>query len=119
MHPRDVRARTVDLHAARAQLRHRAGDVGTLEADEINALAALGEKSSDGLVRIGGLQQLDVADARRQDRVLEAEALRRVAPVHGEAEELREARRRRVQVAHDHRQLDDVAQHGHGILLDV
>src|SRR5207248_8721478 len=49
MHPRDVRARTVDLHAARAQLRHRAGDVGTLEADEINALAALGEKSSDGL----------------------------------------------------------------------
>jgi len=82
VHPGEVRARAVDLHAGSAQLRDGAGHVGALEADEIDALAALAQKPADGPVGIGRLQQLDVTDARRQDGVLEAEALRAVAPVH-------------------------------------
>src|SRR5213083_454012 len=91
VHPRDVRTRAVHLHAVRPQLRHRARHVGALEADQIDALAALREELADGLAGIRRLQQLDVADARGQDGVLEAEALRGVAPVHEEAEEPREA----------------------------
>jgi hypothetical protein len=82
-----------------------------LEADEVHSLTVAGEELPDGLLRIGRLEQLDVADARRQDRVQEAELLRLSALVHLEAEEARVPLDRLVHVLHHHRQLDDVAKH--------
>src|SRR5437879_7937891 len=76
------------------------------------ALAVLGQEAASRLVGIGRLQQLDVADPRRQDRVLEAELLGLRTMVHLEAEEAGEPFDRRVQVSHDDGQLYDVAQHG-------
>src|SRR5262249_58657061 len=112
MHPGDVRAAPVDAHAGLLEPLDAARDVLTLEADEIDALAVLGQEAADRLVRIGRLQELDVADARRQDRILEAELLRLAAVMHRQAEEAREALDRGLDVTHHDGQLDDVTQHG-------
>src|SRR5262249_53317175 len=112
MDPGDVRPWAVHASAVGPQLRHRSRNVLALESDEIDALAVLGQEAADRLVGIGRLEQLDVADARGQDRVLESERLGLVAPVPAEAEELREPLDRLVQIAHDHRQLHHVTQHG-------
>src|SRR5690349_22942556 len=60
MDPGDVVARAVDRHAVTAQLRHRARNVRALEADEIHALPAPGQKPAHGLIRIRRLHELDV-----------------------------------------------------------
>src|SRR5574341_298656 len=113
MHPGDVPVRAVvHLHAVRPQALDAPRDVLALEADEIDALAVAGEEAADRRRRIRRLEQLDVADPGGQDRVLEAELLRLRAAVDGQAEEPRVARDRGLQVPHDDRQLDDVAQHG-------
>ena len=100
MHPRDVLVRAVvHLHAVRPEALDAPGDVLALEADEVNALAVLREKAPDGLGRIGRLEQLDVADPRRQDRVLEAELLGLRAVMNAEPEDPRVPLDRRVEVA--------------------
>src|SRR5688572_16369088 len=111
MHPGDVRARAVDLGTVGAELPHRAGNVGALEADEIDTLPAPLQEATDGLRRIGRLEELDVADAGREDGVAEPEALGVAPAVNLEVEQAREARGGRVQVSHHDGQLDDVTQH--------
>src|SRR2546426_516512 len=86
-------------------------NVLALEAHEIDAFTVLGEEAADRLVRLGRLQELDVADPRRQDRVLEPELLGLRAVMHREPEEALEPLDRGVQIAHDDRQLDDITQH--------
>src|SRR5262249_48643090 len=67
--------------------------------------ALLREELAHRLVRVGGLHQLDVAGSQRQDRGLEAELLRLAALVHAEAEELRVALDRGLEVADAHADL--------------
>src|SRR6266850_8354213 len=86
-------------------------NVLALEADQIDALAVLGQEAADRLVGIGRLQELDVADARREDRVLESELPGLGAMMDLQPEETREPLDRGVQVAHHDGQLDDVTQH--------
>src|SRR5262249_9055905 len=112
MHPGDVGAPAVDARARLLQALDAAGNVLALEAHEVDALAVLGQEAADRLVQIGRLQELDVADARRQDRILEAELLRLAAVMHRQAEEAREALDRGLDVTHHDGQLDDVTQHG-------
>src|SRR5713226_5597714 len=96
--PGDVRAASVDPDPGLLQALDAPRNVVALEAHEIDAFAVLGEETADRFVRVGRLQQLDVADPRREDRVLEPE-------------EAAEPLDRGVQVSHHDRQLDDVAQH--------
>src|SRR5262249_46173566 len=112
VHPGDVGAAAVDARARLFQTLDAAGNVLALETHEVDALAVLGQEAADRLVRIGRLQELDVADARRQDRVLEAELLRLAAVVHLQAEESREPLDRSLDITHRDGQLDDVTQHG-------
>src|SRR5262245_40409906 len=112
VHPGEVLARAVHLHTVGAQLLDRPGDVLALEADQVDALAVLGQEAPDRLVGVRRLHQLDVADPRGEDRVLEAELLGLAPVVDLEPEQLRVALHRGVQVAHHYRQLDDVTQHG-------
>src|SRR5215207_6823531 len=108
--PRDVGPAVIDPRALLLQMLDPGGHVLGVEADEVHALALLRKELADGLGGIGGLHQLDVALAERQDRVLEAELLRLAALVHGEPEEFGVARDRGVQIAHDHADLDSIAQ---------
>src|SRR6185369_9936028 len=112
VHPGQILARAVHLHAVAPQLLHRPGHVLALEPHQVDALAVLGQEASDGLVGIGRLHQLDVADAGRQDGVLEAELLGLAPLVDLQAEQLRVALHGGVQVTHHDRQLDHVTQHG-------
>src|SRR5205823_10668561 len=91
MQPRDVVPPCIDLDALVTQILHRAGNVTALEAHEVDALAVRGEEIPDRLARVGGLEQLDVPDARGEDGVEEAGRLGLPARVHFEAEELRVA----------------------------
>src|SRR5262245_6822669 len=75
MHPGHVLPTAVDADAGRLEPLDAAGDVLALEAHEIHALAVLGQEAADGLVRVGRLQELDVADPGRENRVLESELL--------------------------------------------
>src|SRR5256886_15828257 len=91
MDPGDVLARpVVDADAVRLELLDAAENVPALEADEVDALAVLLEEAPDRLGRVRRLQELDVADPRRQDRVLESEFLRLPAGVARQPEELPE-----------------------------
>src|SRR5256712_7967578 len=109
--PGDVRAASVDPDPGLLQALDAPRNVVALEAHEIDAFAVLGEEPADRFVRVGRLQQLDVADPRREDRVLEPELLRLRAMVNLEPEEAAEPLDRGVQVSHHDRQLDDIAQH--------
>src|SRR2546428_6454965 len=109
--PGDVRAASVDPDPGLLQALDAPRNVVALEAHEIDAFAVLGEETADRFVRVGRLQQLDVADPRREDRVLEPELLRLRAMVNLEPEEAAEPLDRGVQVSHHDRQLDDIAQH--------
>src|SRR5437762_3600219 len=109
MQPRDVRAPIVHPRALGLQMLHAARDVVRLEAHEIDALAFLREELAHRLGRVGRLHQLDVAGAERKDRVLEAEFLRLAPLVDGEAEQLGVALDRGLEVAHDHADLDRIA----------
>src|SRR5439155_1622270 len=80
--------------------------------DEVDAFTVLLEEAPDRLGRVRRLQELDVADPRRQDRVLESEFLGLAAAMDRQPEDLREPLDRGVEVPHDDRQLHDVAQHG-------
>src|SRR5713226_8119399 len=113
MQPCDVVPPRIDLDALLAQILYRAGNIAALEAHQIDALAVLGEELADRLARVGGLEQLDVPDARGQDRVEEAEPLGLPARVHLVAEELLVALDGRFQIPHDDGQLYHVPQHGH------
>src|SRR5678815_3132377 len=86
MHPGHVLAAAVDADAGLLQALDASRDVLALEADEVDALAVLGQKAADRFVRIGRLQKLDVADASREDRVLESEFLGLGAVVHFQPE---------------------------------
>src|SRR5260370_27765024 len=112
MDPGDVRLRAVDAGTVRAQLGDGPGDVLALESDQVDAFAVLVEEAADGLGRIGRLQELDVADACGQDRVLEAELLGLAALVEPQPEQLGEVRDRLGQILHHDGQLDHVSQHG-------
>src|SRR5207249_3817712 len=84
----DVLARpVVDPHALLLEALDASGNVLTLEADEVHALAVLLEEAPDRLGRVRRLQQLDVTDPRGQDRVLEAELLRLAPTMHRQPEE--------------------------------
>src|SRR6266851_2133383 len=111
MDPRDVPPPLIGPRALFLQVGDGARDVLAFEADEIHALTVSREEAAHCLGRVRGLEQLDVADPRRQDRILEAELVRLAAVMHGEAEQAGVALHRRVQVPHDHRQLYDVAKH--------
>src|SRR5262245_2747438 len=110
MHPGDVGAPAVDARARLLQALDAAGNVLALEAHEVDALAVLGQEAADRLVRIGRLQELDVADARRQDRILEAELLRLAAVMHRQAAESRVPLDRRLDVTHYEGESEDVNQ---------
>src|SRR5205814_3550260 len=113
VHPGDVLVRTViDLDAVLPEALDARGDVLTLEADQVDALAVPGEEPAHRLRRVRRLEQLDVADAGGQDRILEAELLGLRAMVDRQAEDARVALDGRVEVPDDDRQLHDVAQHG-------
>src|SRR5262245_18384607 len=112
MDPGDVGLGAVDAHAFGPEPGDCAGDLLALEADEIDALAVLVEEASARLRGIARLQQLDVPDPRRQDRVLEPELLRLAPMVDLQPEQLREPLRRLVQIPDHDRQLDHVSQHG-------
>src|SRR3989441_11995070 len=112
MHPGHVVAPAVDAGAGLLQALDASRDVLALEAHEVDAFAVLGEEAADRLVRIGRLQELDVADPRRQDRVLESELLGLRSVMYFQSEEAGEALDRGVEIAHHDGQLDDVAQHG-------
>ena len=79
------------------------------KAHQVDALAVLGEEAADRFVQVRRLQELDVADARREDRILESELLGLGAVMNLQPEEAREPLDRGVQVPHDDRQLYDVA----------
>src|SRR5438128_4397676 len=111
MHPGHVVAPAVDADAGLLQALDASRDVLALEAHEVDAFAVLGEEAADRFVRIGRLQELDVADTRRQDRVLESELLGVRSVMYFQTEEPGEALDRGVEIAHHDRQLDDVAQH--------
>src|SRR5947208_1083449 len=113
MNPGDLPAGSVvDPDALRLESLDAPLDVMTLEADEVDALAVLLEEAPDRLGRVRRLQELDVPDPGRQNRVLESELLGLAPVMHVEAEDFREPLDRDVEVPHDHRQLDDVTQHG-------
>jgi hypothetical protein len=113
MHPGDVRAAAVDTDAGLLQALDAGRNVLALAADEIDAFAVLGQEAADRLVRIGRLQELDVTDTRRQDRVLESELLGLRAMMDLQAEEPGEALDRGLDVAHEDGQLDAIAQLGY------
>src|ERR1700756_2505053 len=91
MDPGDVRSPAVPARAFALEMRDGAGNVPAFEAHQVDALAVPREEAPRGLVGVRRLQQLDVANPRRQDRVLEAELLRLSTVVHHEAEEPRVA----------------------------
>jgi hypothetical protein len=99
----------IDLHALRPQAGDGAGNILDLESDQIHAFAALLEEAPHGLRGIGRLQQLDVSDSDRQDRVLEPELLRLGSPIDFQPEQPGEALDRRLEVTHHDGQLDDIA----------
>ena len=110
MHPGDVLVPAViDLDAVLPEALDARGDVLALEADQVDALAVPGEEPAHGLRGVRRLEQLDVADAGRQDRVLEAELLGLRAAVDRQAEDARVPLDGRVEVPDDDRQLHDVA----------
>src|ERR1700682_5348501 len=113
MQPRDVVSAGIDLDALLTQTFHRAGNIAALEAHQIDALAVLGEELADRLSRVGRLEQLDVSDARGQDRIEEAELLGLPPLVYFQAKELRVALDGRLQIPHDDGQLYHVPEHGH------
>src|SRR2546422_7417288 len=110
--PRSTLFPYTTLFRSRLELLDAAEDVPALEADEVDALTVLLEEAPDRLGRVRRLQELDVADPRRQDRVLESEFLGLAAAMDRQPEDLREPLDRGVEVPHDDRQLHDVAQHG-------
>src|SRR4029079_3716343 len=55
VHPGEILARAVHLHAVAAQFLDCAGDVLALEAHQVDALTVLGQEAADGLVGVGGL----------------------------------------------------------------
>src|SRR3989304_2583186 len=75
MDPRDVRAPVIHPRALLPEVGGGGRNVLALEPHEVHALAVPGEKAARCLVRVRRLEQLDVADASRQDRVLEPELL--------------------------------------------
>ena len=91
MNPGDLPARSViDPYALRLESLDAPLDVMTLEADEVDALAMLFEETPDRLGRVRRLQELDVPDPGRQNRVLESKLLGLAPVMHVEAEDSRE-----------------------------
>src|SRR5204862_6819453 len=110
VHPGGVLVRAViDLDAVLPEALDARADVLALEVDQVDALAVSGEEPAHGLRGVRRLEQLDVADSGRQDRVLEAELLGLRAAVDRQAEDARVALDGRAAVPDDHRPLHAVA----------